>query len=52
MFDPLFCYAVLSFPFQFCNHLDEEEGESWPRGYKTFFMLNSVEHKIYLAHKC
>ena len=22
------------------------------RGYKTFFMLNSVEHKIFPAHKC
>ena len=20
----------------------------WPRGYKTFFMLNSVEHKFYM----
>ena len=24
---------------------------SWPRGYKTFFVLNSVEHKILNAHK-
>ena len=23
-----------------------------PQGYKTFFMLNSAEHKIYPAHKC
>ena len=23
-----------------------------PRGYKTFFMLNSVEHEIFPAHKC
>ena len=23
-----------------------------PRGYKTFFMLNSTEHKIYHAQKC
>ena len=23
-----------------------------PRGCKTFFMLKSVEHEIYLAHKC
>ena len=22
------------------------------RGYKTFFILNSAEHKIYLAHEC
>ena len=25
---------------------------TWPRGYKTFFMLNSAEHEIYSAHKC
>ena len=25
--------------------------EAWPWGYKTFFMLNSAEHKIYPAHK-
>ena len=23
-----------------------------PRGYKTLFMLNSAERKIYHAHKC
>ena len=23
-----------------------------PRGYNTFFILNSAEHEIYLAHKC
>ena len=26
--------------------------EAWPKGYKTFFMLNSAEHEIYPAHKC
>ena len=26
-------------------------GEIWPRGYKTFFMLNSTEHEILKAHK-
>ena len=25
--------------------------QAWPRGYKTFFMLNSVEHEILNAHK-
>ena len=25
--------------------------ESWPRGYITFFMLNSVEHEISNVHK-
>ena len=34
----------------------EAEGEFWlkknrPRGYKTFFVLNSVEHEILNAHK-
>ena len=24
---------------------------TWPRGYKTFFMLNSTEHEISLGHK-
>ena len=24
----------------------------WPRGYKTFSMLNSAEHDIYPAHMC
>ena len=23
-----------------------------PRGYKTFFGLDSTEHEIFLAHKC
>ena len=26
--------------------------KTWPRGYKTFFMLNSDAHGIYPAHKC
>ena len=25
--------------------------ETWPRGYKTFFILNSVEHEILNVHK-
>ena len=24
----------------------------WPQGYKTYLMLNSIEHEIYPAHKC
>ena len=31
---------------------DYSETEIWNQGYKTFFMLNSAEHKIYPAHKC
>ena len=26
--------------------------EIWPRGYKTFFMLNSTGHEIFPSHKC
>ena len=26
--------------------------KDWPRGYKTFFLLNSTEHEIFPAHKC
>ena len=26
--------------------------ESWSRGYKPFFMLNSAELEIYPTHKC
>ena len=26
--------------------------QTWPRHYKTFFMLNLTEHEIYPAHKC
>ena len=32
--------------------MELEPTESWPRGYKTFFVLNSAEHVIYPAHKC
>ena len=27
------------------------EEQNWPRGKKTFFMLNSIEHEILNAHK-
>ena len=30
---------------QFCNL------ETWPRGYKSLFMLNSAEHEIFSANK-
>ena len=29
-----------------------KENKTWPRGYKTFFVLNSTEHGIFPAHKC
>ena len=30
---------------------DTTECDIWPRGYKTFFMLNSAKHEIYFAYK-
>ena len=33
------------------NTTEQLKRNIWPRGYKTFFMLNSVEHEILNAHK-
>ena len=30
----------------------DQSGEIWPRGYKTFSMLNSAAYEIFAAHKC
>ena len=30
----------------------EMDADTRPRGYKIFFMLNSVEHDFFAAHKC
>ena len=30
----------------------KESARARARGYKTFFMLNSIEHEIFPAHKC
>ena len=30
---------------------NQDRTDVWPRGYKTFFMLNSTEHEISTAHK-
>ena len=38
--------------FEFENELKFYNLEAWLRGYKTFFILNSAEHKIYPVHKC
>ena len=38
----------------YCQTASKEltiQTQTWSRGYKTFFMLNSVEHKILNAHK-
>ena len=37
--------------FTVCEHFDLKL-QNWPQGYKTFFMLNSIEHEIFPAHKC
>ena len=56
--------VVLGILFLFSNHIAEEEmagcqlelprqipwNQTRPRGYKTFFILNSAEHEIYPAH--
>ena len=37
-----------------CASAEADQGtivETWSRGYKTFFVLNSVEHEILNAHK-
>ena len=36
----------------FIGYVGKYMKDTMPGGYKTFFMLNSDEHKIYLAHKC
>ena len=33
------------------SHTGSRRYENWPRGYKTFFILNSVEYEILNAHK-
>ena len=35
----------------FCIHTNPSKGAIWPRGYKTFFKLNSTKHEILTAHK-
>ena len=49
--DPGLClllYLFWSQPKGFLIHMHL----TWPRGYKSFFMLSSAETKIYPAHKC
>ena len=37
--------------FSMQENIQQMQVENRPRGYKNFFMLNSVEHKILNAHK-
>ena len=42
---------MLSFRLPIGKNLPEIIMRIWPRGYKTFFMLNSAEHEIFSAIK-
>ena len=49
-----FCFleSYSKTPFEMISMILTFESQvSRPRGYKTFFMLNSVEHEILNAHK-
>ena len=35
----------------FFGNIETHTSKTWSRGYKTFFVLNSVEHEILNAHK-
>ena len=51
-------YAVYITGLFLFQHNAKHHGNSYktrrtrPRGYKTFFMLNSVKHENFPAHKC
>ena len=34
------------------ENMSDKRTNSWPRGYKKFFMLNSADTTTYPAHKC
>ena len=50
---------LFSFQLNFCCEVlhsqnycrNSKQCRPWPRGHKTFSMLNSAEHEIYRAHK-
>ena len=45
-------YKVENEPGQCISHKISMRIRSvWPRGYKTFFMLNSAEHEIFSTNK-
>ena len=45
------CFALLFLRSAYLSKRDRFH-KIRPRGYKTFFMLNSTEHEIFPAHKC
>ena len=48
----LIAYHLCSSMQHIYCHGSVESHNPWPRGYKTFFMLNSAELEIYPDHKC
>ena len=46
--DQMLCFAMFDLGLH-CLHMSPNL-DIWPRGYKTFFVLNSVEHEILNAH--
>ena len=45
---PHFCLSQKMVNVYFTHQTER----NWPRGYKTFFMLNSSEHEIFPALNC
>ena len=45
IFLKIFCKNIIN------SQLTMSQSQTWPQGYKTFFILNSVEHEILNAHK-
>ena len=61
MLEPFKNYEKYNAHSKFCGYMNTcwswgisgivRYAESWPRGYETFFMLNSAEHEIFSANK-
>ena len=47
----VFALFIIAFALAFFSLFKNQVGLNRPRGYKTFFMLNSTEHGISTAHK-
>ena len=50
-FQKTFCPEYISLRIQTKGQTMQNLELCWPRGYKTFSMLSSVEHEISNAHK-
>ena len=48
----IFCFTVyIRYKKGFFPTKKNKIKEPWPQGYKTFFMLNSIEHEVLNIHK-